>query len=665
MENGAGAAPTGPQKPEHPVRKYFNYDSVLDESRCVIATCQRKKVPGNHLGNLEKHLRRKHKDKIPSLESDLSEWNGRRKKKPSKKTRLLHVAMSARKLKLACVRLIAVHGRPIEMMNDPAFQDIVRPMIDAMPARERFAINDYSVRNMIKDSAKELRNFIKNEIKGKVVSLKVDSTTKNGEPYFGVNIQFSKDGTTQLRTLAVKRLFLSQTAENLKNEIMTILREYDIEVSSLVSFTCDNGANMLRAADLLKEEQVEAQDLCDEIQMDLDLELRDDEDDSLKLSSVKCAAHTLQLAVMDDSLKKSPVEVELLKKARDAVKLLRTETYRKRLKREFLAVPVLDNATRWNTSYAMLASLQRIENFLETEEIISKEDWSNMQHLMKSLEPAMIATKALQSEQLTLGDMFGIWLECKAKLKKVNSPLSLKIVENMELRERRQVYAPRSALAGQEKVPALFEYPGFEAAILLDPRYFSCLDDSEVVSAKAFIRKLWKTVEKKRNPQLEIEEEAEPHEENNDSDDEIEAMLRAKDLERSATASVSRVNISTQLEVYYRETARVKDRKTSILNWWEKHRLAYPELYLIACVLHAIPATQVSVERLFSALRFIMHYLRSGLSSDMIEDLVLIHSNSNLMKEDVLSLIESVASDDDDEFEEMDMSTSTSNSGSA
>ncbi len=339
----------------------------------------------------------------------------------------------------------------------------------------------------MQEEAARLRTYTKKELSGKLLSLKVDSSKKDGRPFFGVNTQFSKDGEIQLRTLAVRELFVSQNGANLSESILSILDMYNIEVTNLVAFTSDNGQNMLRAADFLRSAQEELQNLIDEEQDDLDLAV---DQGNIKLDCVKCAAHTLQLAVVDDYIKKIESVGELFGKARIVVKKLRTETYRKKLKKAFLPIPVHDNDTRWNTSYAMLESLVRVRGFVEDDivDLFTEDDWKNAESILESLEPTMRATKILQGEQLTLGDMLGTWLECKLQLKKVGSPLADQIAEAMTKRERREVFARSNReRAGQDKVPPLFEYPGFLASIFLDPRYFTILNEEEIFTAKHHI----------------------------------------------------------------------------------------------------------------------------------------------------------------------------------
>ncbi|XP_052130624.1 uncharacterized protein LOC113210910 [Frankliniella occidentalis] len=480
----------------------------------------------------------------------------------------MKVVMSPRCLKLACVRMVAVHGRTFELMNDAAFQDIVKSYLNGFPARERyvrlfykntrtvasinkvsnqctlfsmqltddwFAINDASIRTMVQEEATRLRTYIKNEVRGKMVSLKVDSSKKNGRPFFGVNIQFASNGEIQLRTLAVRELMVTQSAQNLKQEIMDILDMHDIVVTNIISFTSDNGQNILRAADLLRTNQEERQDLIDEDQEELDLFI---EQEGVRLDSLKCAAHTLQLAVMEDSVRKIDSVTNLIKKCREIVKTCRTETNRKKLKRARLPIPVHDNDTRWNTSFAMLESLLKVKSFMEDDisDNFSEDDWTYVESVLESLEATMVvATKVLQAEQLTLGYMYGAWAECKIKLGKVGSPLASQILESMEKRERREVYALSNRLmAGQDKVPPLFDYPGFLAAIFLDLRYFAILEESDVVTAKSYISNLWTKIEKNKNPRHEnIPEGDQVVEEEEEDEDEVSALLRARDRGRT------------------------------------------------------------------------------------------------------------------------------------
>jgi len=65
-----------------------------------------------------------------------------------------------------------------------------------------------------------------------------------------------------------------------------------------------------------------------------------------------------------------------------------------------------------------------------------------------------------------------------------------------------------------------------------------------------------------------------------------------------------------------------------ILHFFQNVKLKSPHLSALAQVVLATPATQVSVERAFSALHFILSERRSSLSSQNINSLLVVKLNS-------------------------------------
>lgn len=70
---------------------------------------------------------------------------------------------------------------------------------------------------------------------------------------------------------------------------------------------------------------------------------------------------------------------------------------------------------------------------------------------------------------------------------------------------------------------------------------------------------------------------------------------------------------------------------TNLLNYWYSKRFSNPILYRLAMVVHGVPATQVSVERCFSILRFILSDYRTRLYPDMLADVMLIRLNAEFI----------------------------------
>ncbi|KAL7724147.1 hypothetical protein ACLKA6_017654 [Drosophila palustris] len=53
------------------------------------------------------------------------------------------------------------------------------------------------------------------------------------------------------------QLFQSHTGQYIKNKIVEIIREYDIELDQIFSITSDNGRNMVKAIELLNDDATE------------------------------------------------------------------------------------------------------------------------------------------------------------------------------------------------------------------------------------------------------------------------------------------------------------------------------------------------------------------------------------------------------------------------
>lgn len=80
------------------------------------------------------------------------------------------------------------------------------------------------------------------------------------------------------------------------------------------------------------------------------------------------------------------------------------------------------------------------------------------------------------------------------------------------------------------------------------------------------------------------------------------------------------------LKSYYVDQKRLS-HKLDILKFWKQMETSYPELAELAKIIHSVPSTQVSVERLFSGLKFILSPYRTNVSSKNLEDQLLVRTN--------------------------------------
>jgi len=91
-----------------------------------------------HAGNRMKHMKAHHPQTHKSLLEEADRQSGPAAKVPKLVSSTLNgVKMSAPALQLHCVRLVSENGLAFKMLDYPAFQDIIQPMLNAMPAAER------------------------------------------------------------------------------------------------------------------------------------------------------------------------------------------------------------------------------------------------------------------------------------------------------------------------------------------------------------------------------------------------------------------------------------------------------------------------------------------------------------------------------------------------
>lgn len=114
-----------------------------------------------------------------------------------------------------------------------------------------------------------------------------------------------------------------------------------------------------------------------------------------------------------------------------------------------------------------------------------------------------------------------------------------------------------------------------------------------------------------------------------DDDDVYEKELRKSFMTAHRDIQVKPVSQFKEELLKYEQTYLKKrlNSKSSVLQFWKKMLCEYPLLYKVAMVVLAAPAPQVSVERLFSQIKFILNDLRSVLSSKHVENIALVRNN--------------------------------------
>ncbi|XP_050529688.1 uncharacterized protein LOC126899142 [Daktulosphaira vitifoliae] len=544
--------------------------------------------------------------------------------------------------------MITLNGRPFKSIEDSGFRKVADPLFKAI----NFIPNAEMIRENLIARAIYIRQLISNEIKDNFFCLKIDSATRHDRNILGINVQYIKNSKIVIRTLAITEIDSSKSVD-LKNIVLNVLERYNLKTEKIFSITTDNGANMLKTVTLLKymecDVEINNQFLIDNESIEKDhddvvVEEEEEEDDEYEeeeengsensvedddyndvlnivnddlniidyiiggtniLSGMRCAAHTLQLSILD--VLKNNCILKILSKARSIVKILRRPNMQTSLKNLKTKKPPIDCFTRWGSTFNMIEGLLQCQHFCELMApqnkliFMNNESWSKLKDLYRALEPAKIACTKLQSEVLTPGDTIAIWKKCILNTKKINNNLSNKIVECME---HRQIL--------------LFDSDCFLSALLLDTRYNVLLTNFEIIRAKTHLVNLWKLIE---NDNFTSTSQVSTLSESFHSD---YLELELRQYEKNNTREVLNENQALEDEIEkFLQKPRDKQNE-SIMDVWDKYKMKYPKLYILSVIVLALPTTQVTVERLFSSVKFILSDQRARLNKNILDDLMVV-----------------------------------------
>lgn len=250
-------------------------------------------------------------------------------------------------------------------------------------------------------------------------------------------------------------------------------------------------------------------------------------------------------------------------------------------------------------------------------------EWEAIENIVTILGPFNKYSKKLQSETVTLSDLYGYWMLLRIKISKKDDELSKQLLIEMN-----GIYHK-----------TLTENPAVIGAVYLDPRYQRGLGVKKSL-AVTFLSDLYEKIIR-----VETDDDVATAVETNDSGknngdgsyDELDEYLNACDLAYGTTptndssAPNEREKITKILNDFNNKELPLT---ASVLDYWKKHQYTYPELYKLASVIMAIPPTQTTVERIFSALALVLTSHRTRLGDQNLENILLVRLNYDLFVQD-------------------------------
>lgn len=609
------------------IRKHFHIENNV--SKCKLCE-ERTIIPGTHSGNLAKHLKRHHADTMEDIKrrvkSKLDQQNLTKKKQPvqtnlnyfvtDKKT--ITLSMTKQDMIDICVELVTLNGLPLRILESNALKKI----FDPINAELGLTINRRNIKEYVSVKANEYRRKVTEEVCNKMISIKVDCATRLDRSIMGVNIQFTLDNKIVVRTLAVKEMHEKHSGENLSTEILNICHKFGIRVCQLYSFTSDNAKNMIKTSELIGKAQNSTLDLDSEEEIEEDIresEIFDEDEVDINmkdkvpiLSLVKCMAHTLQLSI-NDVICKDGICKEILEKVREIVLNLRKPTILTILKDKNLKKPIRSTVTRWSSTYKMVHRLVSLKDFcINMSSAIPKlhlteNEWIQIQDVASVLKFPHDATIRLQEEQLLLSEAYAIIYRCILQLEKHDTSLSKAIYKNLTYRMQESFSKCGPVLA----------------AVYLDPRYQGLLSPNEKQMAKNHLVKLYNHI---KNISTCVESDNNNNRAQIDLDSsyetEDEDILTSYLQKKTSITDFNKNNIndaSVTLAIDSFDKVSIPPSNENILCYWDKED-KNKMLAKLAKIVLVVPATQVSVERLFSTLKWVLSEKRNQIDENVLEE---------------------------------------------
>ena len=455
-------------------------------------------------------------------------------------------------------------------------------------------------------------------------------------------MQFYEEESKKVKVLNLlcREVHKRHTAMNLKDLLLQVTKSYDISNDQILGLSVDSAANITKAVnDLISVLNRDSLAIMEDRDCSLDdsdekeLGLLDDvyPSESIevfqpKAVRISCVAHKLQLAVNKFMWKNKDV-AKIIEKATKISAKLRTPLVRLRMSVENVGNALMNQVTRWNSTFLMMERLTSLKQFcrkIETEkefEQLSMQEtsWIQIENVVYTLESVSKLTTQLQAEDLLVSDFLYFWFAAKKKLEDCKIFYAIDLLNCI-----------------QEKESFILENPIILSGWFLDKNLSFLMSEIQQIEAKKFIRMVMKKTNKLEKI-ADVESENEMSDENVDmsvsEEESFEKFLQnqgKKCRETIVSKELNHSKKSSKLEKEMEDYGKlaVPRKRRNQLEWWNGHINTFPILSKIALVIISTPVTEVSVERLFSHLKFILNKHRSRLSGPFLEDILFLRMNN-------------------------------------
>ncbi|KAM3921449.1 uncharacterized protein RB166_010830 [Leptodactylus fuscus] len=502
-------------------RKHYVCQCITNdpgENKCceakISAYSGKDKNAPTRASNLKRHLQRFHPEVLKAVDekdciqtnepvpSSSSQTKEQRTLQPSVARYFVSdkvtVTMTVHTFKKQIIELVVKDSvLPISLFSRPGFMCLNGEMARKLGV----SLERESIRKLVTEEAFKQKEELKKTLKGRFLFLKMDACTRHRVNYFAINVRFVCDKNEIVtKTLAVKDTKAHHTSEFLQVLVEMVLQDYELKKEQVLSVVTDNASDMISTIKLMNESndgdqqleehsgftdtemfEIEKHSIVTEEQTEVasDEQQHDSLDDLVETVSIRsfihhmrCVVHTLQLAIRD-SLQEGHAAA-LIGKVRKLATVARTPKVDSILKRRAGKGAIIDQATRWGSTYLMIQRLVELKPFLvdmaNPQLTLNESQWNQVTELEKLLEHPFTVTKRLQAEDFTPGIFLKEWKNLMFRLSQRGGLIASGIATSMKRREE---------LLLQNNVPL--------AAVYVDPMHRILLDDQQLTKEYYFL----------------------------------------------------------------------------------------------------------------------------------------------------------------------------------
>lgn len=219
---------------------------------CLVSGCK------SSLANKSsaiKHLKRAHADIHEAIDSV--------KSTQSNKNCEVKINETPAKIWHAILQLIIFCALPFSIVKEWGFQLLIKPYVTAFKSiNSNFSVNQSSIRTKISEQAKQIKEIIIEELKGKMICLLMDIASRHNRSVLGMSVVFYANGKVHTRTIGMITLKMSQTGENLFEIVKNKLNEFKVNLNQVFAVTTDNGKNMIKTVSIFRKYAIDNLDIA-------------------------------------------------------------------------------------------------------------------------------------------------------------------------------------------------------------------------------------------------------------------------------------------------------------------------------------------------------------------------------------------------------------------